>query len=170
MRLIVTAALVAASISANAGISSEANNPELVRMGKQAVVALSCAVWATYLIPDKGKEAKSKYYQDANYAKEVTRLRAYGLKTGRAFIGRIKEVTNGDANSQLPSYYTMSLDYSQGTEFALGQLTKEVSENVTNQFKLKDTFNKYSYDREIWVSYAHTAYDDGHCDLIGEKP
>jgi hypothetical protein len=167
-KLIVTLAACAA-IAAHAGTTSQANNPELVRMGKQAVAALSCAEWAAYLIPEKGKEAK--YPQDAAYAKEATRLRTYGLKTGRAFIDRIKEVTNGDAHSHLPSLYTLGyLDYSQGTEFALGQLTKEVSENVTRQFKLKDTSNKYSYDREIWVKYASTAYSDGNCDLIGEKP
>lgn len=168
MRLIVTAALVAASISANAGIPSEAHNPELVIMGKQAVAALTCAAWASYLVPRKD-DKNPPYYMSASYTKEVTRLRAYGLKTGRAFIDRIKEVTNGDANSQLPSYYSMYLDYSQGTDFALGQLTKEVSESVVSQFKMKDTVDKVSYDPAIWRIYASTAYSEGHCDLIGYK-
>ncbi|MEJ8821547.1 hypothetical protein WKW80_05785 [Variovorax humicola] len=66
MNLIVTAALVAASISANSGISSAAHNPELVFMSKQAVAAIS---WA------KGKEAQ--YFQDGNYGKEAQRLRAF---------------------------------------------------------------------------------------------
>lgn len=171
-RLIIAALAVAslavASLGAQARVLSKADNPELVRMGKQAVAALLCANWATHFIPKNDKEAKYAV-KDANYADEVKRLRAYGLKTGRAFIARAKEVTKSDANAYLPSLY-MSLDYSQGIDFALGQLVSQVNEAVTHQFEFNDRRDKYEYDGEIWDNYARSAYDDGHCDLIGEKP
>ncbi|MDM0109995.1 hypothetical protein QTH97_34155 [Variovorax sp. J22R24] len=161
-KLILLAALAIASLGAHAQGTKPADNPALVRMGQQAVVALTCAAWARYMIHDKVK--------GASYAEEATRLRAYGLKTGRAFIDRIKEVTKSDAYNQLPSYYSVSLDYSQGTDFALGQLTNQVDENAANQFKIRDAFDKVSYDPAIWRLYASKAYSDRNCDLIGRSP
>lgn len=163
--LIVLAAC--AAIGANAASPAKAQNPELIYEGRMAVTALSCARWAAYLIPEKGKEAA--YPKNASYADEAKRLRAFGLKNGRAFIAKAKEVTNGDAYSHLPSLYH-TLDYSQGVDFAVGQLVSQVDENVARQFSMKDTFDKRSYDRDSWVLYAYRAYEDGNCDLIGEAP